>query len=102
MKKLLIAASISLLITSSAFAADTFTGSFLEAQQKKLDAQTSKVVNKEKELRAQQEAINPINKVNNTKNQQLDLVEKKKQQVQNQKDSLIKQKEDLKNLFTIN
>lgn len=101
MKKLLIATTVSLLVASSAIAADTFTGSFLEAQQKKLDAQTSKVVNKEKELRATQQALNPVTKVNNTKNQQLELIEKKKQQVQSQKDALNKEKEELKSLFTI-
>lgn len=101
MKKLLIAISVSLLIASSVYAAETFTGSFLEAQQKKLDAQTSKIVNKEKELRATQQAINPVNKVNNTKNQQIELIDKKKQQIQSQKDALNKEKEEFKSLFTI-
>lgn len=110
MKKFLIASSISLLITSSAFAADTYTGSFFEAQQKKLDAQTSKIVNKEKQIQAQKNAVTGYGQNQEAaRKQQLEaqqraqqeLIDRKKKQIQATKDSLNQQKQDLKDIFSI-
>lgn len=111
MKKILIATcTLSILSTIPAFAADTITGTFLEAQQKRLDAQTGKIVNTERQLRQQQQnAINIKQQQTNEREKQLEaqqraqqeLINKKKQQIQNQKDMFNQQKNELKNLFTV-
>lgn len=97
MKKGLIATVVALMFASSVMAADTYTGAFFEAQQKKLDAQTSKIVNKEKQLQQQQKNVTCVNKAK----EQQDIVAKKKQQIQDKKDSLKKDVNDIKDIFTI-
>jgi len=99
MKKILIASVVSLTIASSVMAADTYTGSFIEAQQKKIDAQTSKVVNKERQLN-QQLQFQQQNAL--TVKQQPTIIDKKKQQIQTQKDMFNQQKQELKGLFSVN
>ncbi len=99
MKKILIAGIVSLTITTSVMAADTYTGAFFEAQQKKIDAQTSKVVNKERQFNQQ---IQAQQQNATTLNQQPSIVEKKKQQIQAQKDAFNQQKKELKSLFSVN
>lgn len=101
MKKILAAAILTLMISSSAIAADTFSGALLNSVQKKIDNTAAPVVNKEKEIKAKQEALDPRNKIQSTKDQQQALVDKKKQQIQAQKDLLNNQKNELKNIFTI-
>lgn len=102
MKKILIATFVmSLTLTVPAFAADTYTGSLLESVQKKIDNTAAPIVNKERQIKAQQQALNPQNKVLDAQKQQQDLVNKKKQQIQAQKDAFNKEKEDLKSIFTI-
>ena len=97
MKKCLITAVVTLMIASSVMAADTYTGAFFEAQQKKLDAQTNKIVDKERQLQQQQKNVTCVNKAK----EQQDLVAKKKQQVQDKKDALKKDVNDIKDIFTI-
>lgn len=107
MKKVLIATCIlSMTMATSVMAADTFTGSLIEAQQKKIDAQTNKVVNKEKQLRQQQQMLlNPVSskqsQIDAQKKAQEDLINKKKQQLQTQKDLLNQQKNEIKSLFSV-
>lgn len=110
MKKVLIATFVSLMITSTAFAADTYLGNLLETQQKKIDAVASPAINKEREIRqkqadlqsvSQKQAADKQNQLQAQQRAQQELINKKQQQIQAQKDALKKQKDDLKNLFTI-
>lgn len=101
MKRFLIAASIFLLVSSSALAADTYTGALLESVQKKIDSTAAPIVNKEKQLKVQQQALNPQNKVLDAQRQQQELINKKKQQIQAQKDLLNNEKDELKSIFSI-
>ena len=109
MKKLLLTLSILLLAASYVSAADTITGTFFEAQQKKIDAQTSKIVNKEKQIQAQQKATLELRQKQEAERKaqleaqqkaQQELIDKKKQQLQDTKDSLKKEKEAIKGLFS--
>jgi len=118
MKKVLIATLVSLMITSTAMAADTYVGSFLEKQEAKLNNAASPLVNKEKQLQAQQNAVLGLKQQQETERQnqlvaqkkalaerqaaQQALVNKKKQDIQTTKDSFKKDAQDLKNIFTIN
>lgn len=110
MKKVLIVTIASLMITSAAYAADTYLGGLLETQQKKLDAAVSPAINKEREIRqkqadmqavSQKQAADRQNQIQAQQKAQQELINKKQQQIQAQKDALKKQKDDLKNLFTI-
>lgn len=101
MKKLLSAALVALMVTSAAVAADTYTEGLLNSFSKKINDKAAPVVNQEKQIRAQQAALNPQNKVNDVQKQQQDLINKKKQQVQAQKDLLNNEKNELKSIFTI-
>lgn len=111
MKKILTAACIiSIAFASSAFAADTYLGGLLETQQKKVDAAVSPAINKEREIRqkqadlqatSQKQISNKPNLIQDQQRAQQELINKKQQQIQAQKDALKKQKDDLKNLFTI-
>ena len=118
MKKVLIATLVSLMITSTAMAADTYVGSFLEKQEAKLNNAASPLVNKEKQLQAKQNAVLGLKQQQETERQnqlvaqkkalaerqaaQQALVNKKKQDIQTTKDSFKKDAQDLKNIFTIN
>ena len=118
MKKVLIATLVSLMVTSTAMAADTYVGSFLEKQEAKLNNAASPLVNKEKQLQAQQNAVLGLKQQQETERQnqlvaqkkalaerqaaQQALVNKKKQDIQTTKDSFKKDAQDLKNIFTIN
>lgn len=111
MKKILTAACIiSITFATSAYAADTYLGNLLETQQKKIDAAASPAINKEREIRqkqadmqavSQKQAANRQNQIQAQQRAQQELINKKQQQIQAQKDALKKQKDDLKNLFTI-
>ena len=117
MKKVLILAAVSTLVASSVMAADTITGTFFDAQMKKIDAQTSKITNKERELQQKQQALMQQQKdaadlkakqealrkqqLEDQKKVQMAIIDKKKQQIQAQKDFFVKQKQEIKNLFTI-
>lgn len=101
MKKLLIVLGISLMVVPAVMAADTYTGSLLESVQKKIDSTAAPAVNKEKQIRAQQQALNPQNKVYDVQKQQQDLIDKKKKQVQAQKDLIKNEKNEIKNIFSI-
>lgn len=112
MKKILIATCIlSLTLTSSAFAADTYIGSFIETQQKKLDSIASPAINREREMRqkqadlqavSQKQAADRQKQIEAQQRAQQELINKKKQTIQNQKDMLNKEKNELKGLFSIN
>jgi len=118
MKKVLIATLVSLMVTSTAMAADTYVGSFLEKQEAKLNNAASPLVNKEKQLQAKQNAVLGLKQQQETERQnqlvaqkkalaerqaaQQALVNKKKQDIQTTKDSFKKDAQDLKNIFTIN
>lgn len=112
MKKILIATCVlSVTMATSVMAADTFTGSFIEAQQKKIDAKAAPIINKEKQIRDQQQAAQVLQvKQALEKKQQLeaqkkaqeDLLAKKKQQVNSVKDSFKQQKNEIKGLFSVN
>lgn len=109
MKKFLIAACISLMVASTATATETYTGALLNSVQKKIDAKAAPIVSKEAKIREQadikaqgQKQISDKQSQLYAKQQaQLELVNKKKQQVQAQKDALKKEKDDIKSLFTI-
>lgn len=101
MRKFLTAIVIVSTIATSAMAADTFSGALLNSVQRKIDNTAAPVVNKEREIKAKQEALDPRNKIQSTKDQQQALVDKKKQQIQAQKDLLNNQKNELKNIFTV-
>jgi len=101
MKKVLLATMVSLMIASSAMAADTYTGTLLNSFQKKVNDAAAPVVNKEQQIRAQQQALSPQNKVNDVQAQQQALINKKKQQVQAQKDLLNNEKNELKGIFSV-
>ena len=92
---------VSLMIASSAMAADTYTGTLLNSFQKKVNDAAAPVVNKEQQIRAQQQALSPQNKVNDVQAQQQALINKKKQQVQAQKDLLNNEKNELKGIFSV-
>lgn len=111
MKKALIATFIlSLTMVNSVMAADTYVGSFLETQQKKLDAKAAPLVNKEKQLREQQKAAQELKakqaaekkaQLEAQKKAQEELLAKKKQQVKSVKDSFKQQKNEIKDIFTV-
>lgn len=101
MKKVLLATVISLMVASSAFAADTYTGALLNSVQKKIDAKAAPIVNKEQQIRAQQQALSPQNKVNDVQAQQQALINKKKQQIDAQKNLLNNEKNELKSIFSV-
>lgn len=101
MKKVLIAAILSLMVTSSVIAADTYTESLLNSVQKKIDTTAAPVVNREKQIRAQQQAFNPQNRAQDAQAQQQALINKKKQQIQNQKDLFNNEKNEIKNIFLV-
>lgn len=112
MKKILTLAIVSLMVTSSAMAADTYVGTFLEKQQKKIDTAASPLINKERQLQAQQKAALELQQKQKIERQkQLDaqkkaiadrqaaqqaLIEKKKLELANTKDSLKKEKDSIK------
>jgi septin family protein len=100
MKKVLTTALImSFILTTQAYAADTYTQTWLDAVNSKIDKTAAPVLEKEKAVRAQQKAAQ--DKQQASVKAQQDLVAKKKQQVQTQKDLLNQQKNEIKNLFTI-
>lgn len=101
MKKLLLTAIISLMVTSTAMAAETYTEGLLNSFQKKVNDKAAPVVNTEKQIRAQQQALNPQNNIQNVQAQQQDLINKKRQQIQAQKDALKQQQQGIKDIFTI-
>lgn len=111
MKKILTATCIiSLAFATSAYAADTYLGGLIETQQKKIDAAVSPAINKEREIRqkqadmqtvSQKQAADRQNQIQAQQKAQQELINKKQQQIQAQKDAIKKQKDDLKNLFTI-
>lgn len=101
MKKILSATIIALMVTSAAFAEGTYSEGLLNSFNKKVNDAAAPVVNKEKQIKAQQTALNPQNKVSDVQKQQQDLINKKKQQVQAQKNLLDNEKNELKGLFTI-
>lgn len=112
MKKILLATCVlSLIIGAKTFAADTYTGGLVESLNQKIDKVAAPVVNKEKELQEKQKAAQALQlKQVADKKQQLEarqkaqqeLVNKKKQQIQTQKDLLKQQKNELKSLFQLN
>lgn len=101
MKKVLVATVISLMVASSAFAADTYTGALLNSFQKKINDTAAPVVNKEQQIRAQQQALSPQNKVSDVQAQQQALINKKKQQIDAQKNLLNNEKNELKSIFSV-
>lgn len=101
MKKILLTTCIlSLAFGVKTFAADTYTGALVDSLNQKINKAAAPVVNKEKEIQAQQRALQnmPQQKVNT----QQDLIYKKQQQIQKQKDLLQNEKNELKNLFQVN
>lgn len=110
MKKILVLSCvISIALASSAFAADTYLGSFLETQQKKIDAAASPAINKEREIRqkqadlqaaSQKQAADRQKQLEDQQKAQQELINKKKQTIQNQKNLIKNEKEELKGLFS--
>lgn len=101
MKKILLATFIlSLMLGAKAVAADTYTGALVDSLNQKINKAAAPVVNKEKEIQAQQKALQNLPQQKATTQQ--DLIYKKQQQIQKQKDLLKQEKNDLKNLFQIN
>jgi hypothetical protein len=101
MKKILLTTCVlSLALGAKAFAADTYTGALVDSLNQKINKVASPVMNKEKEIQAQQKSLQnlPQQKMNT----QQDLVNKKKQEIQKQKNLLNQEKSDLKNLFQLN
>lgn len=101
MKKILVATCVlSLAIGAKAFAADTYTGALVDSLNQKINKAAAPAINKEKEIQAQQKALQnmPQQKVTT----QQDLIYKKQQQIQKQKNLLQQEKNDLKNLFKVN
>lgn len=97
MKKiLLVTCVLSLALGTKAFAADTYTGALVDSLNKKINQAAAPAINKEKEIKALQSM--PQQKVNT----QQDIIYKKQQQIQKQKDLLQNEKNDLKNLFQVN
>lgn len=109
MKKILsVACILSLLIGSRVFAAETYTGGLVDSLNQKINKVASPVVNKEKEVKAKQKAIQELKQkqLEEQKKQaearqkaQKELIEKKKQQIQDQKTLFNQQKEEIKNIF---
>lgn len=112
MKKVLISGLFLTLITvlPAISADDTYTGGLLNSFQKKVNDTAAPVVNKEKQMRDQQaalqsakqkQALDRQKQIEAQQKAQQELVNKKKQQLQNSKDMLNQQKEGLKNLFSV-
>jgi len=116
MKKFLIITMVSLMVTSTAFAADTYTGALLEVAQKKLETKASPLIQKERELQAKQNAavdlrnqqeaerqlllIQRQQQFDEAQRKQRELIDKKKQQLQEQKSFWQGQKQFWKDMFT--
>lgn len=97
-------------IISPAFSADTYTGALLNSFQQKIDKTAAPVVNKEKQIRDQQAAAQAISQQKAYDRQQQleaqqkaqqELINKKKQQLQNQKNLLNNEKNELKSIFSV-
>lgn len=111
MKKIITASLIlSLTLCAAAFAADTYTEGLLNSFQQKVNQTAAPVVNTEKQLKDKQKQLQelPQNQVNVKKQQadaaqqaQMELLNKKKQQLQSQKDMLDYQRKEIKNLFSV-
>lgn len=112
MKKVLISGLFLTLISvlPAISADDTFTGGLLNSFQQKVNNTAVPVVNKEKQIRdqqaamqyaSQQKAFDRQKQLEEQQRAQQELINKKKQQLQNQKDMLNQQKQDLKGLFSI-
>lgn len=111
MKKLLTLAILSSMLMSAAMATETVTGDFLNSVYKKIDAKAAPVVNKEKQMREQQQAALELRQKQEAEKRaqleakqkaQQELVDKKKKQIQSTKDSFKQQKQELKDLFQVN
>lgn len=109
MKKFLIITCIASLTTVPAFAADTYTGNFIESVNTKINQVAAPVVNKEKELQAKQKEAQELKIKQLEEKQKLidaqqkaqqELINQKKQEIQAQKDFWQKQKELWKSIFS--
>lgn len=110
MKKILVLSCvISIALASSAFAADTYLGNFLETQQKKIDAAASPAINKEREIRqkqadlqaaSQKQAADRQKQLEDQQKAQQELINKKKQTIQDQKNLINNEKNEIKSLFS--
>lgn len=113
MKKVLISGLFLTLITvlpAVSADEDTFTGGLLNSFQKKVNDTAAPVVNREKQIRdqqtamqyaSQQKAFDRQKQIEEQQRAQQELVNKKKQQLQNQKDMLRQQQEGFKSLFSV-
>lgn len=104
MKKILLATCVlTLALGTKTFAADTYTGALVDSLNQKINKAASPVVNKEKELQDKQRAIQNLQNqpIGIKQPAQLELINKKQQQIQTQKDLYNQQKKELKNLFSV-
>lgn len=109
-KNLIVTLTLSFALGAQVFAADTYTEGLLNSFQQKVNQTAAPVVNTEKQLKEKQRALQelPQNQVYAKRQQidaqqqaQLELINKKRQQVQTQKDLFNQQKNELKNIFSV-
>lgn len=111
MKKiLLLTCVLSVAIYAKTFAADTYTGALVDALNQKVNKVAAPVVNKEKELQEKQKSIQQLKQTQLEEQQkqidakqkaQQELINKKRNQLQGQKDLIKNETNDLKKLFSI-
>lgn len=112
MKKFLIMTCIlSFAVGTGAFAEEpTYTETFLNSVHKNIDRTAAPLVDKERELNARQKETQNIpqqqiaarrRQLEAQQNAQQELINKKKQQIQAEKDLLNQQKNNIKNLFYV-
>lgn len=112
MKKLLITMCfLSLVIGAQIFAEEpTYTETFINTLHKNIDRTAEPVLNQERELNARQKSIQDMRQqqlmekrqqLNAKQDAQLELINRKKQQIQAEKDILNQQKNGIKNLFSV-
>ncbi len=89
-------------ISTSAYAADTITGTFFEAQQKKIDAQTCKITDKERQLQQQKSNFTGQNKLEENQNSNKLLLKKRNNKYNLKKTLLTRKKKSLRAFLQLN